>query len=248
MFLLGNSLEARVLQPSGKIGGTVASFKAQVHFIHPRQLSLFLERLELPYPNGEVQPGYEEDVSFIQDRVKADPSVTSERHVVVSPKRLSIYNWNPGPRRGKEGAIEKQIAGKCHIITLQEAIEYVDHELLTNMFHAIHCGGCAVLFHKDTFFPHVKATSIHLHDTRRELLDKLMEGDQGWVSQGVLSRVSFRRHPLTGQKHSHTVLLSHISNIHAKKRGIGKKLILTIRAVMLDEHVDLVSGDFNRAA
>ena len=27
-------------------------------------------------------------------------------------KRLSIYNWNPGPRRGREGAIEKQIAGK----------------------------------------------------------------------------------------------------------------------------------------
>ena len=27
-------------------------------------------------------------------------------------KRRSIYNWNPGPRRGKEGASEKQIAGK----------------------------------------------------------------------------------------------------------------------------------------
>ena len=37
-------------------------------------------------------------------------------------KRLSIYNWNPGSRRGKEGAIEKQTAGKWHNITLQEAI------------------------------------------------------------------------------------------------------------------------------
>ena len=27
-------------------------------------------------------------------------------------KRLSIYNWNPGPRRGKEDAIEKQNCGK----------------------------------------------------------------------------------------------------------------------------------------
>ena len=27
-------------------------------------------------------------------------------------KRLSIYNWNPGPRREKEGAIEKQLARK----------------------------------------------------------------------------------------------------------------------------------------
>ena len=27
-------------------------------------------------------------------------------------KRLSIYNWNPGPQRGKEDAFEKQFAGK----------------------------------------------------------------------------------------------------------------------------------------
>ena len=50
----------------------------------------------------------------------------------VVQRRLSIYNWNPGPRRGREGAFEKQIAGRWHIITLQEASEYVDHELLTN--------------------------------------------------------------------------------------------------------------------
>ena len=33
-------------------------------------------------------------------------------------KKLSIYNWNPGPRRGKEDAFEKQNAGKWHIVTL----------------------------------------------------------------------------------------------------------------------------------
>ena len=37
----------------------------------------------------------------------------------------------------------------------QEAIEYVDHELLTNRYHVTHYGGCAVLFNKDTFFPDV---------------------------------------------------------------------------------------------
>ena len=35
-------------------------------------------------------------------------------------------------------------------------------------------------------------------------------------------------------------------DIYVKKRGIGKKLILTIRAVMLDENVDLVARDFKR--
>ena len=147
----------------------------------------------------------------------------------------------------REGAIEKQIAGKWHIITLQEAIEYVDHELLTNRFHVTHYGGCAVLFNKDTFFPDVKVKSIYLHDIRRLLPDKVVEGDSGWVLQGVLSRASCRRQPPSGQK-TFTVMSLHISNNYAKKRGIGKKLILTIRAVMLDEKVDLVAGDFSGAA
>ena len=90
-------------------------------------------------------------------------------------KRLSICNWNPGPRRGKEGAIEKQIAGTWHVITLQEAIDYVDHELLTNRFHVSHYGGCAVFFNKDTFYPDVEVKPIYLHDTRCELPDKVME-------------------------------------------------------------------------
>ena len=49
-------------------------------------------------------------------------------------KRLSIYNWNPGPWRGKEDAFEKQIAGRWHAITLQEASEYVEHDILTGRF------------------------------------------------------------------------------------------------------------------
>ena len=40
----------------------------------------------------------------------------------------------------------------------------------------------------------------------------------------------------------------HINNNYARKRGIGKKLLLTIRAMMLEEHVDLVAADFNGAA
>ena len=55
---------------------------------------------------------------------------------------------------------------KWHIITLQEAIEYLDHEFLTNRFHATHYGGCAVLFKKDTFHPDIKVSSVYLHDTR----------------------------------------------------------------------------------
>ena len=38
------------------------------------------------------------------------------------------------------------------------------------------------------------------------------------------------------------------NNHYAKKRCIGKKLILTVRTVMLQEHVDMVAGDFNGSA
>ena len=103
-------------------------------------------------------------------------------------KRLSIYNWNPGPRRGKEDAFEKQIAGRWHVITLQEASEYVDHDILTGRFHVTHYGGCAILFNKDTFYPNIDVKSIYLHDTRRDLPDQVMEGEQGWVMSGILSR------------------------------------------------------------
>ena len=40
----------------------------------------------------------------------------------------------------------------------------------------------------------------------------------------------------------------HINNNYAIKRGIGKKLLLTIHAVMLEEHLELVAGDFNGVA
>ena len=41
-------------------------------------------------------------------------------------KRLSSNSWNPGPRRGKDNAFEKQIAGRWHVTTLQEPAQYVD--------------------------------------------------------------------------------------------------------------------------
>ena len=40
----------------------------------------------------------------------------------------------------------------------------------------------------------------------------------------------------------------HITNQFAKKRGNGKKLLFTVRTVMLEQHVDLVAGDLNGAA
>ena len=44
------------------------------------------------------------------------------------------------------------------------------------------------------------------------------------------------------------MLFLHITNIYAKKKGIAKKLILTLRAIVISQEVDLVAGDFNGTA
>ena len=120
----------------------------------------------------------------------------------------------------------KKLQEKWHIITLQDASEYVDHELHTNRYHVTRYAGCATLFNKDTFYPNI---------------------EQGWVLQGVLSRASIRRSSVSGQKYF-TLLSLHISNIYAKKKGIAKKLIFTLRVIMISQEVDLVANNFNGTA
>ena len=41
---------------------------------------------------------------------------------------------------------KNHIAGKLHIIALQEAMEYLLHECLTSHFQVTHYGGCGILF------------------------------------------------------------------------------------------------------
>ena len=75
------------------------------HFIHPKQLSPFPERLQLPYPNGEILSSYDEDVSFIRDHftawVKAGPNDTLERHMVDVRKAFAEF---------REASVQRQEA------------------------------------------------------------------------------------------------------------------------------------------
>ena len=119
-------------------------------------------------------------------------------------------------------------------ISLRKASEYVEHEILHERFHVTHFAGCAILFNKDTFYPDISAKSIYLHDTRRGVQDQIVEGEHGWVLQGVLARASFRRAAASGQVF--TVLSPHISNIYAKKKRIAKNIIQTIRAFMISQN------------
>ena len=135
----------------------------------------------------------------MQRSARHQPVICQEFHFnndmpnrLTEQKKLSVDKWNPGPRRGKGGAIEKHFAVKWHITTLLESIEHLEHEFLTNRFHMTQNGGCAILFNKDTFLSDVKVTSFYLHDTRDGQQNDVKEGESGWVLQGVISRASFR--------------------------------------------------------
>ena len=49
-------------------------------------------------------------------------------------------------------------------------------------------------------------------------------------------------------KSTSTLLSLQITNTYAKKKGITRKLILTLRATMISQEVDLVAGDYNGTA
>ena len=109
--------------------------RPKCYFIHPRQLSPFLERLVLPFSNEVILSGYEEldssgndlfiswaklseheilvehmvdiekdtaefrEASERKHATSSHMNRSSERFTTRSivERRLSIYNWNPGP-------------------------------------------------------------------------------------------------------------------------------------------------------
>ena len=52
-----------------------------------------------------------------------------------------------------EKKIPSKIAGRWHVITLQEASEYVVHDFLAGRFHVTHYAGCAILFNRTPSTP-----------------------------------------------------------------------------------------------
>ena len=254
VLLPGNFLDPRVLHRSGKERRHHLPPRPKCISIHPKQLTAFPERLELPFPREEILSGFEDIVSSGTDQfttwVKTDPEANLVQHMVEVQKAVADFREASERRHDTSsqayrfdkdflldhlcksdsasttGIQDLDVGRKMPLRSKSQAngIDYVDHDILTNRFHVTHYGGCAILFNKDTFSPNVDVRSVYLHDTRRDLPDQVMEREQGWIIQGVLSRASFRRPPLSGQK-TFTVLSLHISNIYAPKRSIAKKLI-----------------------
>ena len=106
---------------------------------------------------------YERRHFLRQPKFSVDHNVPNR---LLEQVRISILSWNPGPRRGKPGAIAEHIAGNWHVSALQEAIEYFQHECLTNHFYITHVSRCAILVKKDILHSDMKVNSVHINDDR----------------------------------------------------------------------------------
>ena len=115
-----------------------------------------------------------------------------------------------------------------------------------NHFYTTHFASYAILFNKDTYHSDVQVNSVNIHDTRSGKLQVVMESQSRWLLQAVISSESFRTIP--HGKSFLTMMSVHINNQHAKKRGIGKNLMIAVRTVVFQEQVDMVAGDFHGAA
>ena len=141
------------------------------------------------------------------------------------------YNWNPGPRRGKEDAIEKQIAGKWHIITLQETCEFVEHEIFRERFHVTHYAGCAILFQR-TLSTLTSASNLATFMRRGEVykIKSLKENREGFTRYSFTCLFS----SCCSQRSNclHCIIAAHQQH-SCQEKGIAKNIIQTIRATLL---------------
>ena len=92
----GNLLGPRIRPTFGKeLRHHCLLLRPRCNFIHPRQLSPFPERLELPFSSDEILSGYEDIVSSETDQftawVKMDPHDTLVHHMVDVQKATADF-------------------------------------------------------------------------------------------------------------------------------------------------------------
>ena len=95
ILLLVNSLCPKVLHHSWEEWRHHCLSRLSCNLIDPKQLSLFLEGLVLPFPSEGILSGYEDIVSSGSDqfttRVKTDPDATLVRHTVDVQKAVAEF-------------------------------------------------------------------------------------------------------------------------------------------------------------
>ena len=92
-----------------------------------------------PSEQKSAYPAHTRDLDEDED----DEPFNSVPNCSSVQKRLSIYNWNPGNRRGREGALEKQIAGTWHSPCRRRLIMWTTNSSQTgSMLHTTEVARC----------------------------------------------------------------------------------------------------------
>ena len=166
------------------------------------------------------------------------------RSHMVSTITFPVNHLCRGGSARTTGTLDPQIAGKWHIITLQDASEYVEHEILHERFHVTHFAGCAILFNKDpsslTSAPNRSTFTARGEGCKIILLKENLDGFyKAFFHVSLFVVLPFR----------HCIIAAHQQYLYmSRKKGIAKKITQTIRAIMVSQDIDLVVGDFNGTA
>ena len=113
------------------------------------------------------------------------PESTNSSHLSHLCRRGSVFTTGTlGPDEARKVPARNKLQGKWHLITLQEASDYVEHEILHERSHVIHsCGLCGSL---QTRTPSTLTSASNRSSFTTE--KRCCQGEHGWVLQGVLTR------------------------------------------------------------
>ena len=110
----------------------------------------------------------------------------------VQQTRISILSWNPGPRRGREGAIEEHFQAHGTLLRHKRRLSTFNTSASRTISKITHFAGCAILFNSNTFHSDIQVNSVYIHGNRNGQHQAVREGQSGWVLQAVISLASVR--------------------------------------------------------
>ena len=191
---------------------------------------------QLPTPPGLPDPLQEETKNLAPNtssKVESRLPVTSECSSQLDEQwRLSILNWNAGPKRGE---VTGSITGAFHVIMVQEAgTHYFDiAKDAEQQFHVCQDADQLILCHKKTFEPGGVKSCEEIPGTLKH---------DSFGLKNFMVKTKFRR-PAKDETSACVAASANLSNTTAKRRDVAKRR----RNAAEENGADIIAGDFNSA-
>ena len=150
--------------------------------------------------------------------------------------RLSLLQWNAGAARRQPTRLATAMCGAFNAVMLQEAHDHVQY--ISDQFQVYtDADDLAILFNRDTFLP----------DTVKCLFIEESTSKTTWGLKALVVCGHLRRPPMGAPK-TITLCTVHLHDVVAKKRDAATSLLQRFYAHLKLLEVDVVGGNFNRAA